>query len=93
MVQIFGSASAFLAVLIFALYLDSESIRQTYAVPEIAWLAIPLLMYLISRMWLKAHRGEMNEDPILFVLKDAASLVAIFLMALALVEAHLGFWL
>ncbi len=26
-------------------------------------------------MWLKTHRGEMYEDPVLFALKDKTSLV------------------
>lgn len=89
----FGASSAFSSVLIFALYLDSATIRLTYSVPEVAWLAIPLVMYLIARMWLKAHRGEMNQDPIWFVLRDAPSLSTLFLLALALLEAHIGFGL
>jgi hypothetical protein len=32
-------------------------------------------LYGISRTWLIAHRGEMNHDPILFVLRDRVSYV------------------
>jgi 4-hydroxybenzoate polyprenyltransferase len=86
----FGSAAAFTAVLIFALYLDSESIREQYALPEIGWLAIPFLMLLIGRMWFKAHRGRLNEDPILFLIKDIPTLVILVIVALALSIAHMG---
>lgn len=85
-----GSSSGFLAVLIFALYLDSEAIRSQYVIPQIGWLAIPVLLYIVGRMWLKAHRGEMDEDPIIFVIKDRPSLVAAGLIAIALVVAHVG---
>lgn len=90
LVLAFGSAAAFMAVLIFALYLDSAAIREQYSLPEVGWLAIPFLTYLIGRMWLKAHRGLMNEDPLLFILKDVPSLITIGLMGSALFAAHIG---
>lgn len=91
LILVFGAGSAFLAVLIFALYLDSAAIRETYAVPQIGWLAIPFLMYLIGRMWFKAHRGEMNQDPVLFLFRDWPSLVTVALVGASLVLAHIGF--
>lgn len=91
LVLAFGVGSAFIAVLIFALYIDSDAIKAEYAVPQIAWLAIPVLMYVIGRIWLKANRGQMNEDPILFVLRDVPSLVSAAVIAAALIVAHVGF--
>jgi 4-hydroxybenzoate polyprenyltransferase len=91
LILVFGAGSAFLAVLIFALYLDSAAIRETYAVPQVGWLAIPFLMYLIGRMWFKAHRGEMNQDPVLFLFRDWPSLATVALMGASLVLAHIGF--
>lgn len=90
LIMVFGVASAFLAVLIFALYLDSTAIRDQYAVPEIGWLAIPFILHLIGRMWFKAHRGQMNQDPVIFILKDIPSLVTVGLIGTSLVIAHLG---
>lgn len=86
----FGTMSAFIAVLIFALYLDSDAIKALYSVPEIGWLAIPLMMYLIGRIWLKAHRGQMLEDPILFVIRDLSSLFTLVLIGGSLALAHFG---
>lgn len=91
LILVFGTASAFLAVLIFALYLDSVAIREQYAIPEIGWLAIPFLLYLIGRMWFKAHRGQMNQDPILFLFRDFPSLLTVALLGVALITAHIGF--
>ena len=87
----FGSAAGVIAVLIFALYLDSAAIRTQYSVPEIGWLAIPFLMYLVGRMWFKAFRGEMNQDPLLFLFRDWASIITVVLMGFSLVVAHVGF--
>jgi len=86
----FGSAAAGMAVLVSALYLDSAAIRNFYESPEVAWLAIPFLMYLIGRLWFKAHRGQMNQDPILFLVKDLPSLLAVMVSAGILVLAHIG---
>lgn len=86
----FGSSAAAMAVLVSALYLDSSAIRNFYEAPEVAWLAIPFLMYLIGRLWFKAHRGQMNQDPILFLLRDFPSLLAVTVSAGILVLAHIG---
>lgn len=90
LILVFGASSAFLAVLIFALYLDSAAIKEQYSLPEVGWLAIPFLMYLIGRIWFKAHRGEMNQDPLLFLFRDWPSIVTVVLLGSSLVFAHLG---
>lgn len=91
LVMTFGIASALVAVAVFALYLDSKEVVDVYASPEFAWLAIPLLTYLVARLWFKTVRGEMNQDPVLFVLKDSASLATLILIGVSVAAAHLGF--
>lgn len=87
----FGIASSLVAIAVFALYLDSREVVEVYATPQLAWIAIPLLTYLVARIWLKTIRGEMNQDPVLFVIKDAASLLTLVLIALSVAIAHIGF--
>ncbi|MEO0313172.1 MAG: hypothetical protein RL140_402 [Actinomycetota bacterium] len=91
LVMTFGISSALVAVAVFALYLDSKEVVNMYASPELAWLAIPLLTYLVARIWFKTVRGEMNQDPVLFVLRDAASLVTLILIAILVAISHIGF--
>ncbi len=69
----FGSASAYMAVLVLALYLNSEAVRDLYTHPEVIWLLCPLLLYMISRIWLLARRDELHEDPVVFVIQDRRS--------------------
>jgi 4-hydroxybenzoate polyprenyltransferase len=90
MLGFFGVASGFMGVLVFTLYIDSNSSEQIYRTPELAWFAIPVLVYWISRIWLKAYRGEMNEDPMVFAFKDRASLASAALLGLVLYVAYLG---
>jgi hypothetical protein len=87
----FGASSGVLAVVIFALYLDSAAIQVDYALPQVGWLAIPFIMYLVGRMWFKAHRGEMNQDPLLYLFRDWPTIFTVVLLAASLVIAHLGF--
>jgi 4-hydroxybenzoate polyprenyltransferase len=69
----FGTASGFLAVLVLALYINSGTILSLYSRPEVIWLLCPLLLYMISRVWLVARRGNLIEDPLVFLLGDRRS--------------------
>lgn len=69
-----GVSSAFCSILIFVLYVDSEQSRAIYENPQILWGVVPLLTYWLSRVWIETSRGRMNQDPILFTLRDIQSL-------------------
>jgi 4-hydroxybenzoate polyprenyltransferase len=77
-----GVAAAYSAVLVLALYLDGEEAVRLYARPEWLWAAVPITLSWISWVWIKAHRGEMSDDPIVFALTDPASLACGALLAL-----------
>jgi hypothetical protein len=68
-----GVASGLLAVLVLALYLSSADVARLYAHHERLWLLCPLALYWVSRLWLLARRGVVDEDPVLFALTDRAS--------------------
>jgi 4-hydroxybenzoate polyprenyltransferase/phosphoserine phosphatase len=86
LVQMFGVASGYAAVLVMALYLNSDNVARLYATPQLLWLTIPLLLYWISRTWLQAHRGQVDDDPLLYAVKDRVSLMCggLFLLLMAL---------
>ncbi|WP_089725674.1 UbiA family prenyltransferase [Candidatus Thiosymbion oneisti] len=69
----FGSTSAYSAVLVLAFYINSEAMRDLYTHPEVIWLLCPLLLYLMTRIWLLARRGQLDEDPVVFVIRDRYS--------------------
>lgn len=68
-----GTASGYLSVLVFALYITSREVVVLYRSPAILWFAVPMLLYWISRVWLLAYRGHLHEDPVIFALRDAPS--------------------
>jgi hypothetical protein len=38
------------------------------------WLIVPLLLYWLTRVWLLASRGELDDDPVVFAMRDGVSL-------------------
>jgi 4-hydroxybenzoate polyprenyltransferase len=82
-----GAASAYLAVLVLALYLNSDEVAQLYQKPAVLFLVCPLLLYWTSRMWLLAHRGQIHEDPIVAAVRDPASYLIGALVLLVLYAA------
>ena len=87
--QSIGSGSGLLAVLVFALYINSPEIKMLYEIPEILWFALPVLLFWISRMWLLTNRGLMHEDPVVFALTDRLSLFSALSMAILLWLANI----
>ena len=82
LVQQLGVTSGYAAILVLALYLNSDNVARLYRTPEIIWGAIPLMILWVSRMWLKVDRGLMNDDPIVFAIKDKTSvLIGMFFLA------------
>ncbi len=76
-VAMFGSSSAYMAVLVLALYVSSQEVIELYKTPQVIWLACPLLMYWVSRTWLLARRGLVHDDPLVFALKDKVTYVVV----------------
>jgi 4-hydroxybenzoate polyprenyltransferase/phosphoserine phosphatase len=76
MIRSFGPMTGCLAVLVFALYINSDAVVALYPNPQILWLVCPVFLYWISRIWFIAHRGQLPEDPVLFALKDKNSMLA-----------------
>lgn len=84
-----GPASGYLSVLVLALYINSREVTALYHKPTVLWLIGPLLFYWITRIWLLAHRGQMDEDPIVFTIKDPTSYVVGALTVIVIVVATL----
>lgn len=89
-VQTLGITAGYAATLVLALYLNSDEVVALYAFPEAIWAAIPIMLFWVSWMWLRAHRGEMHDDPIVFALKDKASLFTGVLFSLVLYLGMVG---
>jgi 4-hydroxybenzoate polyprenyltransferase len=87
----FGVASALSAIIIMMLFIQGEAlVPQKYASPS--WLyaiAVCLLLWLM-RIWQFSHRQLIDDDPIVFALKDRPSLLLGAATGAAFLLAHLG---
>jgi 4-hydroxybenzoate polyprenyltransferase/phosphoserine phosphatase len=75
-----GTASGYVAVLVLALYISSNTAQVLYGRYEVIWFLCPLLLYWISHLWLMAHRGRMPDDPVVFAISDRVSRILMLLM-------------
>jgi 4-hydroxybenzoate polyprenyltransferase len=91
-VNAFGVCSAFLAAVVFMLYLQSDRVRELYRSPELLWLLSPLFLYWITRVWILSSRGLVHEDPVMFVLKDRPTWWVACLSALIMALAGAKSW-
>ncbi|MBL0405954.1 UbiA family prenyltransferase [Microvirga aerilata] len=82
-----AAAAGFNAVTIFALYISSDTVNQLYSHPQILWLVGPLLMFWIARALMLAGRRLMDDDPVVFALKDRVSLMTVAAAAILIVAA------
>ncbi len=73
-------SSGFASVLVLALYLNSPVVQELYDTPELMWGMCLVLLYWLNRAVWKAHRGEMEDDPLIFALTDPISRVALLVM-------------
>jgi 4-hydroxybenzoate polyprenyltransferase len=84
----FGSASGYVSVFVLTQYISGLAATSLYAHTSRLWLLLPILLLWISRLWLLASRGELDEDPVVYAITDKRSLfmgvlvVAVVLSAL-----------
>lgn len=90
LVASFGVASSYLSILVLGLYLTRVEVADLYASPDRLWFLLPIFLYWVSRVWLLAGRGEMNEDPIVFAIHDRASFITGLVAVVILLAASWG---
>lgn len=87
LVQTLGTAAGLVSVLVLCLYINTPESQALYGQPIFLWMLCPVLLYWICRAWLLAHRGEMHDDPVVFAVKDAGSVITMLVGGLAVLAA------
>ncbi|MBC8090091.1 MAG: UbiA family prenyltransferase [Phycisphaerae bacterium] len=83
-----GSASGYSAVLVLALYINSDAVRAHYRHPEVIWLICPLVLYWINKLWLNSQRREIYDEPIVWAMRNRVSRGIALLSVLLLLVAR-----
>ncbi len=86
-----GVGSALSSVVLLSLYLSADAFRAAfYGAPEFLWFAPAIILLWLSRIWLLSQRGELDDDPVAFALRDRPSLVLGAALGLAFLAAAFG---
>jgi 4-hydroxybenzoate polyprenyltransferase len=72
-----GVSSATAAALVYCLYITGDSVLTLYSRPDYLWLGLPIFLYWIIRIWLLALRGDLDEDSVVFALRDPPTYLAL----------------
>ena len=83
----FGSASGYVSVFVLTLYISGLNAEPLYSHTARLWLLLPVLLLWISRLWLLASRGELDEDPVVYAITDKRSLLLGVLVVLIVLSA------
>lgn len=75
-----GFILALVAIVIFSTYANDVAVLARYSAPRIVWLVVPLFSIWILSLWRATYRGQMAEDPIVYVLTKTWSLTTIAAM-------------
>jgi 4-hydroxybenzoate polyprenyltransferase len=85
-----GIAAAMMALLEMVMFLVFQAFTQpNYVRPHLLWIAPFLTFFWIGRVWLFASRGELKDDPVVFAVKDPASIGLGVMLLLTVIAAVL----
>ena len=86
-----GVASGIGSVLILVLYLTQDALAADFYSDSIwLWLMPAVLFLWIGRIWMLCFRGELNDDPVAFAMKDPKSLMLAAGLGLGFFLAWIG---
>jgi len=85
-----GPACAAVSALVLGLYIQGDFVATLYRSPAALWALVPLLVYWSGRIWLLANRGEVDDDPILFMSRDRTSWIVAALALATFAVASVG---
>jgi 4-hydroxybenzoate polyprenyltransferase/phosphoserine phosphatase len=85
--QVMGVAAAFVAALVLSLYLQSQTARSLYLHPQWLLLVVVAVLFWFARVWLLTSRGKMDDDPVVWAVKDRQSQILGVIVAIAMVAA------
>jgi 4-hydroxybenzoate polyprenyltransferase len=73
----FGTSSAYASVVVLTLYISNLNADAALLYRHInrLWLLVPVVLLWLSRLWLQASRGQLDEDPVVYAITDRRSLL------------------
>ncbi len=82
-----GAGSGFATVVVLTLYIQTPEVSARYAQHELLWMVCPLLVHWLGRLTLLAGRGAVDDDPLVFAMRDRTSWLTAVSIAAIVVAA------
>ena len=82
-----GTCVGYMAVLVLALYVNAPDVAVLYSRPQVLWFLCPLALFWLTRLWFRAGRKVLRDDPVLEALKDSVSYVVVAAAAIVMMAA------
>jgi len=70
-----GVGAAIASSLVYCLYINGPEALKTYARPDLLWIGLPILLCWFLHFWMKVGRVEVDDDPVIFAMRDRTSLL------------------
>ena len=83
-----GIGASLAAVVVFGLFINAPETLVHYTLPQLLWLVQIGLIDLFGRLWIMTRRGAMHDDPIVHLLENRGSFLAIAAMLALMLGAH-----
>jgi hypothetical protein len=82
-----GTSAGYMAVLVLALYITAPEVASLYTRPWALWALCPLLLFWVTRLWFRAGRRQVDDDPVLDVFRDVGGYIMLAIAATSLLVA------
>jgi 4-hydroxybenzoate polyprenyltransferase/phosphoserine phosphatase len=83
-----GVSTSIASIVVFGLFISVSDTALRYATPMLLWMVALIMVYWLARIWIKTARLEMDDDPVLYTLKDRGSKILLAVMAGIVLAAH-----
>jgi 4-hydroxybenzoate polyprenyltransferase/phosphoserine phosphatase len=83
-----GVGAALCSIVVFGLFIDDTETAIRYTSPQLLWLVAFLLTYWVSRLWIKSARGELDDDPVVYAVRDRTSRTTMLVIVVTMLLAR-----
>ena len=88
-----GVSSGMISILVLLLYTGSEEVKIHFTAPIILIFLVPVLLFWLSRVWMLGFRGEIDNDPVEFTIKDKSTyFIAIIVLIVFVTSKYAGLY-
>ena len=79
-INMISICSGYMSILVLVLYINSPQVISLYSSPNILWGMCLIMLFWISRIILMSSRRKIEDDPIVYAIKDKISYICLLLI-------------